>query len=190
MAAKIVSSKKSGLLLCLAAAVLWSSCAAGGQAGTGQGSSLGNIFESKQTRYRRELREADEQRKKEEELRWQQEQMEKNKAEIERLRSRKAPSTPYYNRLPKNEKGRANNVAVDLFVASDCSDCERMEQYLKEMGVPYEKKWLAENSPAEQDYMTNIGRGALPVTRINGKVVRGYEPERVRKIILDEKQRY
>ena len=95
--------------------------------------------------------------------------------------------------LSNNPWARANRKAagaapvVELFVAADCPDCGRMERYLNEVGVPYRLQLLSPGSEAEQAYLAQIGRGLLPVVRINGHIVRGYRPEDVRQTILREK---
>ena len=76
---------------------------------------------------------------------------------------------------------------VELFVADKCSECAAMEKYLNEVGVPYRLSMLTSGSEEEQRYLSQIGRGLLPVVRMNNSVVRGYEPEAVRQMILREK---
>lgn len=78
-------------------------------------------------------------------------------------------------------------VTVELFVTPDCADCKLMEKYLNDVGVPYGLYELTKGSEAEQKYLTQIGRGAIPAIRINRDIVRGYKPEQVRKVILENK---
>ena len=85
------------------------------------------------------------------------------------------------------ERQRAREIRVELFVADACENCERMERYLNDVGVPYSRHFLEPGSEAEQMYLAQIGRGTIPVVRVNGKVIRGFEPETVRAAILEEK---
>ena len=78
---------------------------------------------------------------------------------------------------------------IEVFVAESCPDCNRMEEYLNDVGVPYRLSILTPGSEEEQRYLAQIGRGMLPVVRVNDKIVRGYKPEDVRHAILGEKPR-
>ncbi len=86
------------------------------------------------------------------------------------------------------EARRKKELRVELFTAEQCENCARMESYLNEVGVPYRRHFLEQGSEAEQMYLSQVGRGVIPVVRINGRLVRGFEPETVRKVILEEKQ--
>lgn len=151
---------------------------------------LDELFESKQTRYKREQKEADERRKLEEKVGKQQQEIEQNRREIEGMAGTiTEPQQPRLPTVPEAQEPRTlADMRVEIFVASDCPDCERTEQYLRDVGVPYSKRILSPGSDAERDYLANVGRGVIPATRINGKTVRGYQPEEIRRLILAEKQ--
>ena len=153
---------------------------------------LDEWFESKQTRYKREQREADELKKRQEELDRQQQNLDSERRMLDRQQPRQpAPeqSGAVTPQLPPNavDPALAKKVKVDLFVASDCPDCERMERYLNELGVPYERKVLTSGTAVERDYLQTVGRGILPVIRVNGKTLRGFEPEETRRLIMESR---
>ncbi len=83
---------------------------------------------------------------------------------------------------------KQSELRIEIFIAESCKKCTKMEQYLNDVGVPYRRHFLERGSDAEQMYLSQVGRGVIPVTRINGRLVRGYQPEEVRKIILEEKK--
>jgi glutaredoxin len=103
----------------------------------------------------------------------------------ERLSDEARLSNNPWAREAKLKAGGA--VTVELFVTPDCADCKLMEKYLNEVGVPYGLYELTKGSQAEQKYLTQIGRGVIPAIRINRDIVRGYKPEEVRKVILENK---
>jgi glutaredoxin len=80
-------------------------------------------------------------------------------------------------------------IEVSLFITSDCPQCEQMEEYLRNLRVPVTRFFLSPGNNAENEYLERIGRGIVPVTRINGRIIRGYKPDDVRKTILEEKEK-
>jgi len=86
------------------------------------------------------------------------------------------------------QRRRTGPVQVELFVADHCPACRLMEQYLNDAGVPYSLFFLAPGSETEKQYFAQMGSGIIPAIRINGRVVRGYQPEAVRRIVLEEKK--
>ena len=143
------------------------------------------VVQNEQDRAKRERAAAEEQKRLEADVRRQQEEMMQHPGSFPRQR------LSYEARSANNPWEKTNDapagVKVDLFVADQCPACERMEKFLDEMGVPYARYYLAPGSEAEQQYLAQIGRGIIPVVRINRRIVRGYQPDDVRHAILAEK---
>lgn len=83
---------------------------------------------------------------------------------------------------------KKGQIKVEIFVADKCPDCEQMEKFLDDAAVPYSRIFLTPGSLEEERYLSQIGRGILPVTKINRQIVRGYQPDNVRKMIVEEKK--
>lgn len=127
-----------------------------------------------------------EQQKLEEQTRNQIEAARQNPGSI--VRERYSEDARLSNNPWAREAQRKKEVRIELFTAGGCQNCERMERYLDDVGVAYRRHFLESGSEAEQMYLSQIGRGVIPVVRINGRLIRGFEPEAVRQTILEEKQ--
>ena len=141
-------------------------------------------------RRERERQRATEQRQEEEAVRRQQEELRTNPGSYPRQRfsyEAEQNENPWAREAERKTPG-PKPVRVEIFVAEKCPDCESMEKFLDGAGVPYSRLFLERGSEAYEQYLAQIGRGLLPATRVNGRVVRGYEPDQVRKIILEEKE--
>jgi glutaredoxin len=74
-------------------------------------------------------------------------------------------------------------AVVEVFVTDWCPYCQRLEAFLKENKVAYQRKNIEQNAQfrAEHD---ELGGGGIPVTRINGRqVIRGFQPEAIGKAL-------
>ena len=66
---------------------------------------------------------------------------------------------------------------VEVFVTDWCPYCQRLEAFLKQNRVPYERKNIEKNADARAEH-EELGGGGIPVTRIGGKkVIRGFRPD-------------
>jgi glutaredoxin len=148
---------------------------------------MSDILTSKDERVERKRQEAEEQKKQEEEVIRQREELRQNPGKFPRRRMSYEAETSNNPWAKQTDDSVPSGVRVEIFVADQCPDCEKMEKYLDDVGVPYSRNFLSPGTDAEERYLTQIGRGILPAVRINRKVVRGYQPEEVRQTILGEK---
>jgi glutaredoxin len=66
---------------------------------------------------------------------------------------------------------------VELFMAEWCGYCRRTEAFLKQNGVPYERKNIEQDARFQREYEA-LDSNVIPVVRIDGRrVLRGYRPE-------------
>ena len=147
---------------------------------------LDELFESKETKYKREMREEEERRREEEETRWKEEQIRKNRAEIERLRGKSVKKSPSAV-LPSAATKVPGDIVVEVFRVPNCPPCNKTEEFLRETNVPFTSYDLKSDANAERDYLNTMGRGVIPAIRVNGKVVRGYRPDEIRRLIREVK---
>jgi glutaredoxin len=62
---------------------------------------------------------------------------------------------------------------LEVFVAEWCGHCQALEKALTEEKIPYER-FDIENSPVGKQEYINLGRGGVPISRVNGStIIRG-----------------
>jgi glutaredoxin len=76
---------------------------------------------------------------------------------------------------------------VEVFVTDWCPYCQRLEAFLKQNKVAYQRKNIEQSAEARAEHQA-LGGGGIPVTRINGReVIRGFKPDAIARAIgLDE----
>ncbi|MCB0343798.1 MAG: glutaredoxin family protein [Bdellovibrionales bacterium] len=88
-------------------------------------------------------------------------------------------STPYAYNSSFPSSHMPSLAKVEMFVASNCPHCDELLKFLREEGIVVRVYNLERDRHAEEDYLANIGRGVLPVTRIGGTVIRGLEAKKI-----------
>jgi glutaredoxin len=72
---------------------------------------------------------------------------------------------------------------VEVFVTDWCPYCQRLEAFLKENGVPYERKNIEAQESFRKEH-AQLGGGGIPLTRIDGRqVVRGFSAETMGRVL-------
>jgi glutaredoxin len=72
---------------------------------------------------------------------------------------------------------------VEVFVTDWCPYCQRLEAFLKENEVVYERKNIEQDAEARAEHQA-LGGGGIPLTRINGReVIRGFKPKEIARAI-------
>lgn len=72
---------------------------------------------------------------------------------------------------------------VEVFVTDWCPYCQRLEAFLKENKVAYQRKNIEQSAEFRAQH-AELGGGGIPVTRINGReVIRGFRPEAIAEAI-------
>lgn len=71
-----------------------------------------------------------------------------------------------------------NKLDLQVFTATWCPDCRRLESWLTEHGVAHRKVDLETVPGAAEELEAQTGKQAIPFIRVNGKAwVRGYHRE-------------
>lgn len=73
-------------------------------------------------------------------------------------------------------------MSIIVYSAPGCSTCELVKNYLQEKGHAFEVRDLLSN----QDYQKEVealGIMGIPVTVVNGKAVKGFEPAELDKLL-------
>ena len=73
-----------------------------------------------------------------------------------------------------NSYGAEGKKEVEIFVASWCGYCRKLEQYLKSKSIPYKRYDVEHDSFGISQYQ-KFGAGGVPIVRIGGKVIRGFD---------------
>jgi glutaredoxin len=83
---------------------------------------------------------------------------------------------------PTRQTSSIGGNGVELFVTSWCGYCKKMEQFLKEKGIPYTSYDIENDDNAARRHR-ELGGGGVPLVRIGYHVVRGYKPDAVMSYI-------
>ena len=71
-----------------------------------------------------------------------------------------------------------NSLDLQVFTATWCADCRRLETWLQQHGVPHSSVDIETVPGAAEDLEAQTGKKAIPFIRVNGKAwVRGYHRE-------------
>lgn len=70
---------------------------------------------------------------------------------------------------------------VILFSTSTCSWCRRTKRYLKENRVPFKEINVEKDEDAARDIRRKTGQAGVPVVKIGGKWIVGFDKERIDK---------
>ena len=72
---------------------------------------------------------------------------------------------------------------VEVFVTDWCPYCSRLEAFLKQNQVAYQRKNIEQSAQFAAEHKA-LGGGGIPVTRIDGRdVIRGFKPEAIARAL-------
>ncbi len=75
-----------------------------------------------------------------------------------------------------------NNSKVVLYTTSWCGYCAKTRRFLSKNGISYEE-YDVEKSDEGRDQYNALGAGGVPILLINSEIVRGYDPNRILKLL-------
>jgi glutaredoxin 3 len=70
---------------------------------------------------------------------------------------------------------------VLLFSTSTCSWCRRAKRYFKERRVPFKEIKIERDQNAARDIVRKTGQTGVPVIKIGGRWIVGFDRERIEK---------
>jgi glutaredoxin-like protein NrdH len=73
-------------------------------------------------------------------------------------------------------------MQIIVYSAPGCSTCEMVKNYLKDGGYDFEVRDLLSNKEYQKE-VENYGLMGIPVTVINGKAVKGFNPEALHSLL-------
>ncbi|MCB0358851.1 MAG: DUF4124 domain-containing protein [Bdellovibrionales bacterium] len=91
---------------------------------------------------------------------------------------------PPINRVPSSTFTPSSIPAVpssrvEIFVADWCPYCKKLEAFLKRERVSYKRWDIEDNGRGKRRYL-ELGASGLPLIKINGNVIRGYNEAALR----------
>lgn len=72
---------------------------------------------------------------------------------------------------------------VRVFTSTSCPYCISLIKFLEKHNIPFEEIDVTENPEAQQEVIEKSGELSLPVTEIDGKIVVGFDKERIVKLL-------
>jgi glutaredoxin len=83
----------------------------------------------------------------------------------------------------------AEQPLVEVFVTDWCPYCQRLEAFLQQNRVAYQRKNIEQSAQFRAEH-EELGGGGIPVTRIGGReVIRGFRPDAIAEAIGLDKDR-
>ncbi|HHW26452.1 MAG TPA: glutaredoxin family protein [Firmicutes bacterium] len=72
---------------------------------------------------------------------------------------------------------------VVVYSTPTCPWCDRAKAYLKQLGVPYEEKDVSRDIEAATEMTRLSGQMGVPVLNIDGKIVVGFDKEKIDRLL-------
>jgi glutaredoxin-like YruB-family protein len=72
---------------------------------------------------------------------------------------------------------------ITVYTTASCPWCSKTKTYLKDKGVAFNEKDVADDSQAAQEMIDLTGQRTVPVVKKGGQYVVGFDPERLESIL-------
>ena len=70
-------------------------------------------------------------------------------------------------------------AAVTIYSAAWCAFCKTEKQYLEHLGVPFTSRDIEEDQGAMEELVKKSGAQSIPVTDIDGTIIRGFDRAKI-----------
>jgi glutaredoxin-like YruB-family protein len=77
----------------------------------------------------------------------------------------------------------ARNREVVVYTTSWCGWCRKTLAFLDENGIHYENRDIETDDDWRQELLEKTGGTSIPVIEIDGQLVRGFDPQRMRQLL-------
>ena len=74
-------------------------------------------------------------------------------------------------------------MKVKVYGTPICPTCYKVKEFLKEKGIEFEDINVFENKEAAKEIVERSGQMDIPVTDIDGKLVLGYDKEKLEEVL-------
>jgi len=92
------------------------------------------------------------------------------------------PAHEYRPSRPKVASPATLAGPVELYVTSWCGYCKKLEQFLNDKGVQFLRYDIEKDADAHRRFKEYGGAG-VPLVNVGGKIVRGYNPDRILQLL-------
>lgn len=72
---------------------------------------------------------------------------------------------------------------VKVFSTPGCPFCVTLKQFLKEHNIEFDEFNVAEDKKAREEMIKKSGQMGVPVIEINGKIVVGFDKEKISQLL-------
>ncbi len=79
---------------------------------------------------------------------------------------------------------RASGPEVIIYSANWCGACRRAKAYMDRKGVRYEERNV-DQPRFKEELVRKSGGRSIPVIEVNGRILKGFNPERLDKLLAD-----
>jgi glutaredoxin len=86
-------------------------------------------------------------------------------------------------REPAAERAVASQKDVVVYTTSWCGWCRKTLAFLDEQGIDYENRDIEADDAWREELEEKTGSTSIPVVEIEGELVRGYDPARIRQLL-------
>jgi glutaredoxin-like YruB-family protein len=86
-------------------------------------------------------------------------------------------------RAARAEPALATNRDVIVYTTSWCGWCRKTLAFLDQNGIDYENRDIEADDAWREELEEKTGSTSIPVVEIDGELVRGYDPARIRKLL-------
>ena len=74
-------------------------------------------------------------------------------------------------------------VKIKIYTTPTCPYCHQAKEFFKEKGVKYEEYDVASDQKKAQEAVEKSGQMGVPVIDIDGKIIVGFDKEKIEKLI-------
>lgn len=74
-------------------------------------------------------------------------------------------------------------MKIRVFSTQSCPWCDILKDFLKEHNIKFEDIDVSENHQAAKEMIEKSGQTGVPVTDIDGKIVIGFDKEKIKKLL-------
>jgi len=74
-------------------------------------------------------------------------------------------------------------MKVKIYTTPTCPWCKKTKEFFKENNVVYEEVDVTANQEAQKEMMDKSGQMGVPVIEIDGKIIVGYDVDKLKKAL-------
>ena len=74
-------------------------------------------------------------------------------------------------------------MKIKIYTTKTCPHCIALKKYFKEKGVEFKNLDVEDSDKAKEEMIEKSGQMGVPVIDINGKIIVGFDREKLEKIL-------